>query len=186
MPKPASLFGKRAWHNYTLTMASRIAKGKVIVGVAGAEFLVRGFFAAYDANTGQFAWKFYTVPGDPSKGFENDAMKKAAATWSGEWWKMGGGGTVWEARSYDRDANLLCVGTGNADPWTKSSRGQEAGDGRDNLYAVSILAVNPDTGVLKWYYQLVPGDEWDYDSVQQLMLADVTVKGQPQSDHAGQ
>lgn len=165
--------------NYTVTMAPRIAKGKVIVGVSGAEFPVRGFFSAFDANTGQLAWKFYTVPGDPSKGFENDAMRKAAATWPDGWWKMGGGGTVWDAIAYDPDANLLYIGTGNAGPWTEESRGQKSEDNKDNLYAASILAVNPDTGVLKWYFQLVPGDEWDFDSVQQLMLADITVKGQP-------
>jgi PQQ-dependent dehydrogenase (methanol/ethanol family) len=178
--------GKFAWEarvafpqeNYTLTMAPRIAKGKVIVGVAGAEYPVRGFFAAYDANTGAFAWRFYTVPGDPSKGFENDAMKKAAATWAGEWWKMGGGATVWDAMSYDPDANLLYVGTGNAGPWTQASRKQSGMEGKDNLYAASILAVNPDNGQLKWYFQNVPGDEWDFDSVQQLLLADITVKGQ--------
>ncbi|HWF11346.1 MAG TPA: PQQ-dependent dehydrogenase, methanol/ethanol family [Bryobacteraceae bacterium] len=165
--------------SYTVTMAPRIAKGKVIIGVSGAEYPVRGFFSAYDANTGQFAWKFYTVPGDPSKGFENEAMKKAAATWSGEWWKMGGGATVWDAMSYDPETNLLYVGTGNAGPWPEEVRGQHEGDGKDNLYAASILAVNPDTGLLKWYFQMVPGDEWDFDSVAQLMLADVTIKGQP-------
>ncbi|HEX4278704.1 MAG TPA: PQQ-dependent dehydrogenase, methanol/ethanol family [Bryobacteraceae bacterium] len=178
--------GKVVWESrvaftqdsYTLTMAPRIAKGKVIVGVSGAEYPVRGFFAAYDANTGQFAWKFYTVPGDPSKGFENEAMKKAASTWAGEWWKMGGGATVWDAMSYDPDTNLLYVGTGNAGPWPEQVRGQKADDGHDNLYAASVLAVNPDNGVLKWYFQMVPGDEWDFDSVQQLLLADITVKGQ--------
>jgi PQQ-dependent dehydrogenase (methanol/ethanol family) len=180
--------GKFAWEarvafpqdNYTITMAPRIAKGKVIVGVSGAEYPVRGFFAAYDANTGQFAWKFYTVPGDPSKPFENEAMKKAAETWSGEWWKMGGGGaTVWDAMSYDPDANLLYVGTGNAAPWPQEVRKQRGQQGKDNLYAASVLAVNPDNGALKWYYQMVPGDEWDFDSVQQLLLADITIKGQP-------
>jgi len=179
--------GKVAWEsrvafpqdNYTLTMAPRIAHGKVIIGVSGAEYPVRGFFAAYDANTGAFAWKFYTVPGDPSKGFENEAMKKAATTWAGEWWKMGGGGTVWDAMSYDPDANLLYVGTGNAGPWTQDARKQAGMQGKDNLYAASILAVNPDNGQLKWYFQNVPGDEWDFDSVAQLMLADITVKGQP-------
>src|SRR5579863_8495009 len=164
--------------NYTVTMAPRIAKGKVIVGVAGGEFPVRGFFAAFDANTGQFAWKFYTIPGDPSKGFENEAMKKAATTWPDGWWKMGGGGSVWDGFAYDPEANLIYVGTGNAGPWTAAARGQKTEDGKDNLYAASILAVNPDTGILKWYFQNVPGDEWDYDSVQQLLLADITVKGQ--------
>jgi len=178
--------GKVVWESrvsfsqesYTLTMAPRIAKGKVVIGVAGAEYPVRGFFAAYNADTGAFAWKFYTVPGDPAKGFENEAMRKAAATWADGWWKMGGGATVWDAMSYDPDANLLYVGTGNAGPWTEASRGQKVEDHKDNLYAASILAVNPDNGQLKWYFQNVPGDEWDFDSVQQLMLADITVKGQ--------
>src|SRR5436853_5821760 len=93
--------GKPVWEarvaysqdNYSITMAPRIAKGKVIVGVSGAEYPVRGFFAAFDANTGKFAWQFYTIPGDPSKPFENPALKKAAETWSGDWSKLGGGCT---------------------------------------------------------------------------------------------
>ncbi len=162
--------------NYTVTMAPRIAKGKVIVGVSGSEFPVRGFFSAFDAATGKFAWKFYTVPGDPSKGFESDAMRKAAATWEGEWWKMGGGGTVWDGFAYDPDADLVYVGTGNAGPWPEALRQKTH---KDNLYACSVIAVRPDTGEMKWYFQMVPGDSWDYDSVQQLLLADITVKGRP-------
>ena len=176
--------GKPVWEarvsytqdNYSLTMAPRIAKGKVIVGVAGAEYPVRGFFAAYDANTGQFAWRFYTIPGDPSKPFENEAMRKAAATWDPGGWKLGGGGTVWDGMAYDPDANLFYVGTGNAGPWPEAIRNQSKG--KENLFAASIIAVNPETGEYKWHFQPVPGDEWDYDSVQQLVLADVTIKGQ--------
>ena len=177
--------GKPVWEarvahsqdNYTLTMAPRIAKGKVIIGVSGAEYPVRGFFAAYDANTGAFAWRFYTVPGDPSKGYEGvnaAAMKKAAETWSGEWWKMGGGGTVWDGFAYDPETNLVYVGTGNGGPWPEALRQSV---GKDNLYVCSIIAVNADTGEYKWHYQVVPGDSWDFDSVQPLMLVDLTING---------
>jgi quinohemoprotein ethanol dehydrogenase len=175
--------GKPVWEarvvypqeNYTLTMAPRIAKGKVIIGAAGSEYPVRGLFAAYDANTGQFAWRFYTVPGDPSKPFENPALKKAAETWDGDWWKLGGGGSVWDGIAYDPEADLVYVGTGNGGPWPEELRKSK---GKDNLYVCSVLAVKPDTGELKWYFQMVPGDSWDFDSVQQLMLADVTIRGQ--------
>src|SRR5947207_3422666 len=174
--------GKPVWEarvaysqdNYTITMAPRIAKGKVIIGVSGAEYPVRGFFAAFDANTGQFAWRFYTIPGDPSKPFENPALKKAAETWSGDWWKLGGGGTIWDGMAFDPEANLVYVGTGNGGPWPEELRKSK---GKDNLYVCSILAVNPDTGELKWYYQNTPGDSWDFDSVQGLMLADMTING---------
>src|SRR5262245_10551035 len=179
--------GKHIWEaraafpqdNYTITMAPRIARGKVIVGVSGAEYPVRGFFAAYDANTGQFAWRFYTIPGDPSKpqeGAAAAALKKAVDTWSGDWWKMGGGGTVWDGMAYDPEADLIYVGTGNGGPWPEELRQSK---GKDNLYVCSILAVKPDTGELKWYYQMVPGDSWDFDSVQQLMLVDLTINGRP-------
>jgi PQQ-dependent dehydrogenase (methanol/ethanol family) len=160
--------------NYTVTMAPRIAKGKVIIGVSGAEYPVRGFFAAFDANTGQLAWRFYTIPGDPSKPFESPALKKAADTWSGDWWKLGGGGTVWDGMAYDPDANLVYVGTGNGGPWPEELRKSK---GKDNLYVCSILAVNVDTGELKWHYQNTPGDSWDFDSVQGFILADMTISG---------
>jgi quinohemoprotein ethanol dehydrogenase len=176
--------GKPVWEarvaypqdNYTITMAPRIAKGKVIIGVSGAELLIRGFFAAYDAETGKFAWRFYTIPGDPSKPFENVALKKAASTWSGDWWKLGGGGSVWDGMAYDPDADLFYVGTGNGGPWPEELRKSK---GKDNLYVCSILAVKPETGELKWYFQAVPGDSWDFDSVQQLLLANITIKGKP-------
>ena len=158
-------------------MAPRVAKDKVIVGVAGGEFTPhRGFFSAFDVDSGRELWRFYTVPGDPSKPFENRALAAAAKTWTGEWWKYGGGGSLWDGLSYDPDANLIYVGTGNGVPWPQILRGQ---DGYDNLYVSSILAVNPDNGELKWHYQAVPGDSWDIDTVQQLILADVEIDGRP-------
>ncbi len=174
--------GKVVWESrvafpqdhFTLTMAPRIAKGKVIIGASGGDRPTRGFFDAYDAMTGRRAWRFYTVPGDPAKGFENAAMRKAAATWDGEWWKNGGGGAVWDGFAYDPDAGLVYVGTGNAEPWTFHLRSSKD---KDNLYACSILAVDVDTGELRWHYQVVPGDNWDFDSVQQLTLATLRING---------
>ena len=160
---------------YTVTMAPRIAKGKVFIGNAGGEYPVRGYVSAYDAETGKMAWRFYTVPGDPRKGFENKAMEAAAKTWSGEWYKYGGGGTVWDGMSYDADSNLLYFGTGNGGPWPSEVRQSR---GLDNLFVCSIVAVNADTGEYKWHFQAVPEDSWDFDSVQQLTLADIRINGQ--------
>jgi PQQ-dependent dehydrogenase (methanol/ethanol family) len=174
--------GKPVWEarvshaqdNYTLTMAPRIAKGKVIIGASGAEYPVRGFFSAFDANTGQFAWKFYTIPGDPSKPFEQPILKKAAETWSGEWWKLGGGGTAWDGFAYDPDSNLMYIGTGNGGPWPEELRQSK---GKDNLFVCSVIAVNVDTGEYKWHYQFTPGDSWDFDAVQGFILADMNIGG---------
>jgi PQQ-dependent dehydrogenase (methanol/ethanol family) len=163
-----------AQDNYTLTMAPRIAKGKVLIGVSGAEYPVRGFIAAYDAQTGRQAWKFWTVPGDITKP-EDEAMRKAAPTWDPASTKVGAGGTVWDSISYDPDTNTVYFGTGNAGPWPADLRNAK---GKDNLYVCSIVAVDADTGKYKWHFQMVPGDSWDYDSVQQLILAELTIKGQ--------
>lgn len=170
--------GKPVWEarvaypqdNYTLTMAPRIAKGKAIIGVSGGEYPVRGFVAAFDARTGAPAWKFYTVPGPGDK---DPALIKAAATWPKNI-IGGGGGSVWDAISYDPELELVYFGTGNAGPWPEDAR---ASKGFDLLYAASIVAVDVNTGLYKWHYQNVPGDEWDFDSVQHLLLADVTIKG---------
>ena len=160
----------------TITMAPRIAKGRVIIGVSGGDRPTRGFFDAYDALTGHKLWRFYTVPGDPSKPFENSAMRKAAETWEGAWWKLGGGAAVWDGMAYDADNDLIYIGTGNAEPWPEMLR---KSNGKDNLYVCSILAVHGQTGELKWHYQVVPQDSWDYDSVQQLLLADLNIGGRP-------
>jgi quinohemoprotein ethanol dehydrogenase len=158
----------------SITMAPRVAGNKVVIGVAGGDHPVRGFFDAYDIATGHRAWRFYTVPGDPSKGFEDDSQREAAKTWGGEYWKGGGGGAVWDGMAYDPDLNLIYVGTGNAEPWVQKFRGAT---GKDNLYSCSILAVDVNTGKLKWHYQVTPNDNWDYDAVAQLMLVDLNIKG---------
>ncbi len=157
-----------------LSAAVRVVKGKVIVGSSGAEQAVRGYFSAYDAETGKMAWRFYTVPGDPSKPFEQPELAMAAKTWHGEWWKMGGGGTVWDAMAYDPDADLLYIGVGNGGPWDRNLRSPGGGD---NLFLASVLAVKPDTGKLVWYFQETPGDDWDYTSTQPIVLADLTIGG---------
>ncbi|MFT5441643.1 MAG: quinohemoprotein ethanol dehydrogenase [Myxococcota bacterium] len=160
---------------YTITGAPRVIKGKVLIGSGGAEFGVRGFIGAYEVDTGELAWRFYTVPGDPSLGFENDAMKLAAETWNGEWWKLGGGGgTVWDAMAYDPELDLLYIGVGNGTPWNREIRSPGGGD---NLFLSSIVALRPDTGEYVWHYQTTPGESWDYTATQHIILADMELDG---------
>ena len=113
---------------YTITGAPRVIKGKVIIGNGGAEFGVRGYVSAYDAQTGKMLWRFYTVPGDPSRPFEAPILEQAAKTWHGEWWKLGGGGTVWDSMAYDPELDLLYIGTGNGSPWNQQYRSPGGGD----------------------------------------------------------
>ena len=160
---------------YTITGAPRVVKGLVIIGNGGAELGVRGYVSAYDATTGELAWRFYTVPGNPADGFENEAMKMAAETWTGEWWKMGGGGTAWDSFAYDPELDLLYVGTSNGSPWNHRIRSPEGGD---NLFVSSIIALRPQTGEYVWHYQTTPGDTWDFTAAQHMILADVKIDGQ--------
>ena len=161
---------------YSITGAPRVVKGKVIIGNGGGEFGVRGYVSAYDAESGKLVWRFYTVPGDPSQPFESPVLAKAAKTWSGEWWKSGGGGTVWDAIVYDPELDLLYIGTGNGGPWSEKYRSPKGGD---NLFTCSIIALRPDTGEYVWHYQQDAGDDWDYDSAEQMILADVSIQGRP-------
>jgi len=159
---------------YSITGYPRIAKNLVVIGNAGAEFGVRGYITAYDADSGKQVWRTYTVPDDPAKGFESKAIEQAAKTWSGEWWKVGAGGTVWEGIVYDSALDLLYFGTGNATAWYRALRG--AGQ-HDSLYTASILAVHAANGELAWHFQTTPGDNWDFDATQPLMQADLTIGG---------
>jgi quinohemoprotein ethanol dehydrogenase len=160
---------------YTITGAPRVIKGKVFIGNGGAEFGVRGYVSAYDADSGKLAWRFYTVPGDPSQPFEQPILEQAAKTWHGEWWKVGGGGTVWDSMAYDPELDLLYIGTGNGSPWNQKYRSPGGGD---NLFLSSIVALKPDTGEYVWHYQTTPGESWDYTATQHIILADLTMDGQ--------
>ncbi len=160
---------------YTVTGAPRVAKGKVYIGSGGAEYGARGYVAAFDVNTGEEAWRFYTVPGNPADGFENEAMARAADTWTGQWWEYGGGGTVWDSIVYDPELDQLYIGVGNGSPWNHRIRSPEGGD---NLYLSSIVALNPDTGEYIWHYQETPAESWDYTATQHIMLADMQWQGE--------
>jgi quinohemoprotein ethanol dehydrogenase len=159
---------------YTITGAPRVAKGKVFIGNGGAEMGVRGYVSAYDAETGKPLWRFYTVPGDPAKPFENPTLEKAARTWTGEWWKLGGGGTVWDSIVYDPELDLLLIGTSNGSPWNQQLRSPGGGD---NLFLSSIVALKAETGEYVWHYQETPGEMWDYTACQQIVLAEIPIEG---------
>jgi len=162
--------------NSTSSGAPRVFNGKVIIGNSGAEFAARGYVTVFDGKTGTLLWRFFTVPGDPSKGFESEAMAMAAKTWSGEWWKYGGGGTPWNAITFDAELNQILVGTGNGGPWNGKFRG--AGE-KDNLFLASVVALDADTGKYKWHYQYNPGEVWDYKAAMDIVLADLTIENKP-------
>jgi alcohol dehydrogenase (cytochrome c) len=149
---------------YAATMAPLVVKGKVIVGVAGGEFGVRGFISAFDAETGKQAWKFDTIPDPDQPGHDS---------WRGADWEHGGG-AVWMTGSYDPELNLTYWGTGNPGPDFNAEQRQG-----DNLYSDSVLALDPDTGKMKWYFQFSPHDPYDYDSVQVPVLANADWQGSP-------
>ncbi len=155
---------------YTITGAPRVVNGKVIIGNGGGEYRVRGYVSAYDADTAEMDWRWYSVPGNPADGFEQPELEAAAQTWNGEWWTLGGGGTMWDAIIHDPELNLIYVGTGNGTPWNQSIRSPGGGD---NLYLSSIVALEADTGKYVWHYQTTPGESWDYTAAQPLMITEL-------------
>jgi quinohemoprotein ethanol dehydrogenase len=164
----------RSRGDYTVTGAPRVANGRVFIGNGGAEFGVRGYVSAYAADSGEMLWRFYTVPGNPADGETDEAQLRAAKTWNGEWWKLGGGGTAWDSIVYDPELDRLYIGTGNGSPWNREIRSPGGGD---NLYLSSIVALDPATGKYIWHYQEVPGETWDYTATQTIMLADMEWQG---------
>ena len=171
--------GQELWSVMTLdprkalfiTGAPKVFRGKVIIGNGGTEWgASRGYVTAYDANTGDQAWRFWVVPGNPANGFENKAMEMAAETWNGEWWNYGGGGNVWNGITYDPEFNAIYIGTGNGSPWNRKIRSPGGGD---NLFLCSIVALDADTGEYRWHYQTTPGETWDYNSSMDIVLVDL-------------
>lgn len=164
----------------TITGAPRVFDGKVIIGFAGGDFgALRGYVTAYDAETGAQRWRFYFVPGKPGTkdgAASDEVMEMAAGTWTGEWWKYGGGGAAWNSITYDPELRRVYVGTGNGTPmnWKIRSPG-----GGDNLFIASVVALDADTGRYAWHYQTTPADSWDYDSATDITLATLDIDGAP-------
>jgi PQQ-dependent dehydrogenase (methanol/ethanol family) len=160
---------------YSITSAPRVADGKVFIGESGGEFDIRGYIAAYDVENGDLLWRFWTVPGNPALGFEDETQEIIAATWKTPgWWERGGGGPVWDGITYDPQTDLVLFGVGNGAPWSAVDRDSGGGD---NLFLSSIVAVHADDGSYAWHYQTTPWETWDYDAVQQLMILDVEIDG---------
>jgi quinohemoprotein ethanol dehydrogenase len=175
--------GKEVWSVMTteaddyrfISGPPRAFDGKVIIGHGGADAAsTRGYVTAYDAETGDQLWRFFTVPGNPADGFESEAMRMAAETWAGEWWVYGGGGTVWNAMTYDQELNQIYLGTGNGAPWNHQVR--SLGEG-DNLFLSSIVALDADTGDYIWHYQTNPGETWDYNAAMDMQVAELEIDG---------
>ena len=163
---------REGWHS--ITGAPRIANGRIFIGEAGSEYHQRGYMAAYDADNGDELWRWWAVPGNPALGFEQPELEMAAETWNGEWWEFGGGGTPWDAITYDPVTNMVYIGTGNGAPWPADIRSPGGGD---NLFTSSIVALDAETGEYQWHYQAVPRDSWDYDNTQQIVTADLMIRG---------
>ncbi len=157
--------------------APRAFRDKILIGNGGTEVgASRGYVTAYEAATGKQAWRFYLVPGNPADGFEDATQAMAAKTWTGEWWKHGGGGNSWHGWTYDPEFNRIYIGTGNGSPWNRKLRSPQGGD---NLFLCAIVALDADTGKYVWHYQTTPGETWDYNSNMDIVLADLKIGGKP-------
>jgi quinohemoprotein ethanol dehydrogenase len=176
--------GKQLWSVQTtrkgdglfISGAPRAFEGKILIGQGGADStLNRGYVTSYDAETGAKLWRFYVVPGNPANGFEDAAMAMAAGTWTGEWWKWGGGGEPWNDFTYDAETDTILIGTGNGFPWNQRIRSPGGGD---NLFLCSMVALDATTGKYKWHYQFNPGESWDYNAAMDMQLAALTIDGQ--------
>jgi quinohemoprotein ethanol dehydrogenase len=162
-----------------ITGAPRVFNGKVIIGHAGADVGSRGCITAYDEKTGKQAWRFWTVPRDPRLGpQENQTLDGALKTWSGEWYRWGGGGAVWNAITYDPQFNRIYFGTSNSANYDPKQRNPK---NLDNLFLASIVAVNADTGEYVWHYQVNPNEAWDYKATMDIVLADLVIDGAKRS-----
>jgi quinohemoprotein ethanol dehydrogenase len=175
--------GEEVWSTMTvdpeaplyITGAPKVFKNMVLIGNGGTENgPMRGYVTAYHADTGEQAWRFWIVPGNPADGFENEAMEMAAETWTGEWWVHGGGGNAWHGFTYDAELDQLYIGTGNGSPWNRKVRSPGGGD---NLFLCSLVALHPDTGEYLWHIQQSPGETWDYNSNMDIVLADLEIEG---------
>lgn len=175
--------GKPLWRQRTVEAGDmryvngppRVFDGKVVIGHGGADIApIRGYVDCFDAATGEHLWRFHTVPGNPADGFENDAMRMAADTWSGDWWQWGGGGTAWNAFSHDPELNHFYIGVGNGYPYNHTLRSEGEGD---NLFLSSIVAVDADSGDYVWHYQTNPAEQTDYTATQDMTLATLTING---------
>jgi quinohemoprotein ethanol dehydrogenase len=168
-------FVDRHW-NYTITGAPYIAGDNVLIGNAGSDMGARGYVSAYTLGDGRLAWRFWSVPGDPKAGAdETPEVKLARPTWAADTrWDLGGGGAVWDSMAYDPKAGLVYIGTGNGDPHPRWLRSPGGGD---NLFISSLVALDAATGRMRWYYQEVPGDSWDFDAATPMVLAQLRFHG---------
>ncbi len=158
------------------TGAPRTFNGKVIIGNGGGDYGERGYVTAYDQETGEQVWRFYTVPGSPEENEGDRAMERAAETWTGEYWKTGTGGAAWNGITFDPELNHIYIGGGNSGPYDPAVRSP---DGGDNLYLVSIIAVDADTGEYVWHYQMNPREAWDYKAAMNMISATLEIDGRP-------